>query len=354
MYGNNNPGSNNNNGGYPPYGYNNKSSGGRGFGMSHSLPSGMSRYAFSPQDTEFSFPSSSSRRGYNDFPGCGGSGGNGGSANNLGGGNMCHLPPMASNNSLNNLCGLSLGSGGSDDLMNDPRASNTNLIVNYLPQDMTDRELYALFRAIGPINTCRIMRDYKTGYSFGYAFVDFTSEMDSQRAIKVLNGITVRNKRLKVSYARPGGESIKDTNLYVTNLPRTITDDQLDTIFGKYGSIVQKNILRDKLTGRPRGVAFVRYNKREEAQEAISALNNVIPEGGSQPLSVRLAEEHGKAKAAHFMSQMGVVPANVPPPPPQPPAHMAAAFNMMHRGRSIKSQQRFQNSHPYFDAKKFI
>jgi len=80
---------------------------------------------------------------------------------------MCHLPPMASNNSLNNLCGLSLGSGGSDDLMNDPRASNTNLIVNYLPQDMTDRELYALFRAIGPINTCRIMRDYKVSVECG-------------------------------------------------------------------------------------------------------------------------------------------------------------------------------------------
>ncbi|XP_032295409.1 protein sex-lethal isoform X13 [Drosophila virilis] len=294
-------------------------SGGRVFGMSHSLPSGM--------DTEFTFPSSSSRRGYNDFPG-----GNGGSANSLGG-NICNMPPMASNNSLNNLCGLSIGSGGSDDHMNDQRNSNTNLIVNYLPQDMTDRELYALFRAIGPINTCRIMRDYKTGYSFGYAFVDFTSEMDSQRAIKVLNGITVRNKRLKVSYARPGGESIKDTNLYVTNLPRTITDDQLDTIFGKYGSIVQKNILRDKLTGRPRGVAFVRYNKREEAQEAISALNNVIPEGGSQPLSVRLAEEHGKAKAAHFMSQMGMGPPQAPPPPPPPPPHMAAGFNnMVHRG----------------------
>lgn len=124
----------------------------------------QSRYAFSPQDTEFSFPSSSSRRGYNDFPGCG-IGGNGGSANSLGGGgggNMCNLPPMTSNNSLNNLCGLSLGSGGSDDhMLNDQRPSNTNLIVNYLPQDMTDRELYALFRAIGPINTCRIMRDYK-------------------------------------------------------------------------------------------------------------------------------------------------------------------------------------------------
>uniref|UniRef100_T1H4M8 RRM domain-containing protein n=1 Tax=Megaselia scalaris TaxID=36166 RepID=T1H4M8_MEGSC len=75
--------------------------------------------------------------------------------------------------------------------------SGTNLIVNYLPQDMQDRELYSLFRTIGPINTCRIMRDYKTGYSYGYGFVDFGSEADALRAINNLNGITVRNKRIK-------------------------------------------------------------------------------------------------------------------------------------------------------------
>lgn len=68
----------------------------------------------------------------------------------------------------------------------------------------------------------------------------------------------MRNKRLKVSFARPPGEELKETNLYVTNLPKTITEDQLDIIFGKYGTIVQKNILRDKMTGKPRGVAFVR------------------------------------------------------------------------------------------------
>lgn len=99
------------------------------------------------------------------------------------------------------------------------------------------------------------------------------------RALKCLNGVTIRNKRLKVidflfiwinlvfnffcwyfkvSFARPAGDEIKETNLYVTNLPKTITEDQLDIIFGKYGTIVQKNILRDKMTGKPRGVAFVR------------------------------------------------------------------------------------------------
>lgn len=77
--------------------------------------------------------------------------------------------------------------------------------------------------------------------------------MDLNALINFSNQIS-----FQVSYARPGGESIKDTNLYVTNLPRTITDDELEKIFGKYGNIVQKNILRDKLTGKPRGVAFVR------------------------------------------------------------------------------------------------
>lgn len=43
----------------------------------------------------------------------------------------------------------------------DPSTAGTNLIVNYLPQDMTDRELYSLFRHSGPIESCRVMRDFK-------------------------------------------------------------------------------------------------------------------------------------------------------------------------------------------------
>ncbi|CAH2986445.1 unnamed protein product [Chilo suppressalis] len=178
--------------------------------------------------------------------------------------------------------------------------SRTNLIVNYLPQSMTEKDLYAMFMTIGPIESCRVMKDFKTGYSYGFGFVNFTREEDATRAIETFNGYQLRNKRLKVSYARPSGDDIKDTNLYVTNLPRAITEEQLETIFGKYGRIVQKHILRDKGSGAPRGVAFVRFDKREEAQEAIAALNNVIPEGGTEPLSVKVAEEHGKQKAAYY------------------------------------------------------
>ncbi|XP_055695265.1 sex-lethal homolog isoform X2 [Lutzomyia longipalpis] len=235
-------------------------SSGRMWGMSHSLPSGM--------DTDFSLMYNTRRGGMN-FPASSTFGAAG----------------HASSSSTSSLSGV----------------AGTNLIINYLPQDMSERELYSLFSTMGPIESCKIMRDMKTGYSYGFGFINYNSEEAATRAIKCLNGLNVRNKRLKVSYARPSGDDIKETNLYVTNLPRTITEEMLDVIFGKYGTIVQKNILRDKITGQPRGVAFVRYNKREEAQEAISALNNVIPQGGNQPLTVRVAEEHGKAKGSQYL-----------------------------------------------------
>ncbi|KAA0197834.1 hypothetical protein HAZT_HAZT010361 [Hyalella azteca] len=78
------------------------------------------------------------------------------------------------------------------------------------------------------------------------------------------------------------------------------TLDQLDDLFAPFGQIVQKNLLKDKVTGLPRGVGFVRYDKKSEAELAITQMNGVIPEGGHDPLVVKVAEEHGKMKAAYY------------------------------------------------------
>ncbi|KAJ8926350.1 hypothetical protein NQ314_021296 [Rhamnusium bicolor] len=66
------------------------------------------------------------------------------------------------------------------------------------------------------------------------------------------------NKRLKVSYSRPPGTDMKDSNLYITNLPKDVTEQDVDNLFKDYGEIVQRTVLKDKITGLPRGVAFVR------------------------------------------------------------------------------------------------
>lgn len=49
--------------------------------------------------------------------------------------------------------------------------SMTNLIINYLPQSMTDKKLHQMFTQVGQIEACRVMKDVKV--SLPYLFVFF-------------------------------------------------------------------------------------------------------------------------------------------------------------------------------------
>lgn len=52
-----------------------------------------------------------------------------------------------------------------------------------------------------------------------------------------------------MSFARPSSESIKGANLYVSGLPKNITQPDLEAIFDSYGRIITSRILSDNLTG---------------------------------------------------------------------------------------------------------
>lgn len=49
--------------------------------------------------------------------------------------------------------------------------AKTNLIINYLPQHLTDKELYSMFVTIGTIQSCRVMKDYKVS-SFSFSTME--------------------------------------------------------------------------------------------------------------------------------------------------------------------------------------
>ena len=63
------------------------------------------------------------------------------------------------------------------------------------------------------------------------------------------------------------------TKLYVGNLSYDTTENDLQDAFAAHGTVVEVNILQDKMTGRPRGFGFVTMENAENAQAAIAALN---------------------------------------------------------------------------------
>jgi cold-inducible RNA-binding protein len=61
--------------------------------------------------------------------------------------------------------------------------------------------------------------------------------------------------------------------LYVGNLPYEIGEAELQAMFARAGSVESVTVMRDQMTGRARGFAFVEMSTDEEAQAAIRDLN---------------------------------------------------------------------------------
>ena len=61
--------------------------------------------------------------------------------------------------------------------------------------------------------------------------------------------------------------------LYVGNLPYDTDEQALQTLFAGAGTVETVSVMRDMATGRARGFAFVEMASDEDAQKAISMLN---------------------------------------------------------------------------------
>jgi RNA recognition motif-containing protein len=77
------------------------------------------------------------------------------------------------------------------------------------------------------------------------------------------------------------------TKLFVGNLSFKTTENDLQDAFAAHGTVVETNLMMDRMTGRPRGFAFVSMSSPEEAQKAIDALHGKEFDG--RALTVNIA-----------------------------------------------------------------
>lgn len=186
--------------------------------------------------------------------------------------------------------------------------NKTNLIINYLPQALTDAEFSKLFLPLGPVKSIKICRDKATNYSYGFGFVDYQSPEDAQKAIRELNGKQLMNKKIKVALARPGGSTIKGANIYIKNIPKHYSDEKVQEVFSEFGSIIQTKVLRDSRTGESKTVGFILFDKKYEAEKAIDKMNGKTLPGGDSPLIVKLSADERRGGGGGYSGGPGPGP----------------------------------------------
>lgn len=78
--------------------------------------------------------------------------------------------------------------------------------VGNLSYNTTDADLQELFGGAGKVRSVEIIRDRETGQSKGFAFVEYETDAETQKAVTQFNGYLFQDRQLRVSEARPREE----------------------------------------------------------------------------------------------------------------------------------------------------
>ncbi|XP_075385770.1 RNA-binding motif, single-stranded-interacting protein 1 isoform X10 [Tenrec ecaudatus] len=180
-------------------------------------------------------------------------------------------PPSPSTPSSNNNSSSSSNSGWD-------QLSKTNLYIRGLPPNTTDQDLVKLCQPYGKIVSTKAILDKTTNKCKGYGFVDFDSPAAAQKAVSALKASGVQAQMAKQQEQDP-------TNLYISNLPLSMDEQELENMLKPFGQVISTRILRDS-SGTSRGVGFARMESTEKCEAVIGHFNGKFiktPPGVSAP-----------------------------------------------------------------------
>jgi RNA recognition motif-containing protein len=83
---------------------------------------------------------------------------------------------------------------------------DVKLYVGNLSYDTSEDDLRTLFSEAGVVSSVTMVKDRITGQSKGFAFVEMGSQSEAEQAIKLFDGFSLSNRKLKVDKARPREE----------------------------------------------------------------------------------------------------------------------------------------------------
>uniref|UniRef100_S4RSE3 RRM domain-containing protein n=1 Tax=Petromyzon marinus TaxID=7757 RepID=S4RSE3_PETMA len=175
--------------------------------------------------------------------------------------------------------------------------SKTNLYIRGLPPGTTDQDLVKLCQPYGKIVSTKAILDKTTNQCKGYGFVDFDGPSAAQKAVTALKASGIQAQMAKQQEQDP-------TNLYISNLPVTIDEQELEGMLKQFGHVISTRILRD-IVGTSRGVGFARMESTEKCEAVIQRFNGKFltsPPGvpvPSEPLLCKFADGGQKKRLSH-------------------------------------------------------
>jgi polyadenylate-binding protein len=155
-----------------------------------------------------------------------------------------------------------------------PPPPSASLYVGDLNKDVREEHLFEIFSVVGPIDSIRVLRDHVSRVSLGYAYVNFSSAQDAERAVDTLNYYVIKGRPLRIMWKQrdPSLRKSGAGNIFIKNIDASVTSRDLLDTFSQFGNILSCKVATSE-DGKSKGFGFVIYESLEEAEKAVKYTN---------------------------------------------------------------------------------
>ena len=156
----------------------------------------------------------------------------------------------------------------------DDMYKSNSLYVGDLHESTNENMLFNHFNAVSPVGSVHVCRNMVTRRSLGYAYVNFHSIEDSEKAMEMLNYSPIQGRSCRIMWSNrnPGLRKSNRGNVFIKNLDLSVDNKQLHDTMATFGEILSCKIATFP-GGKSKGYGFVHFVTDEAADAAIEKLN---------------------------------------------------------------------------------
>ncbi|KAI0471090.1 hypothetical protein GGR56DRAFT_658956 [Xylariaceae sp. FL0804] len=147
--------------------------------------------------------------------------------------------------------------------------------VGNIDERATDALVWELMVQAGPVVNVHLPKDRVTQSHQGFGFVEFNGEVDADYAAKIMNGIRLYGKALRVNKASADKQKPLEigAELFIGNLDSMVDEKVLYDTFSRFGTLISPpKVARDD-NGLSKGYGFVSYSSFEASDDAINNMH---------------------------------------------------------------------------------